>query len=91
MLEALPRLRRRASDCWLGSVSGFHSHLRHSSLCKRVRPLRPLQERPRSGAPISLSSAAMDCTGVRRALLGSVAEAVMRNAPCPVLVARAQS
>jgi Universal stress protein family len=30
-------------------------------------------------------------TGVRRALLGSVAEAVMRNAPCPVLVARAQS
>jgi nucleotide-binding universal stress UspA family protein len=30
-------------------------------------------------------------TGVRRALLGSVAEAVMRNAPCPVLVARAKS
>jgi nucleotide-binding universal stress UspA family protein len=30
-------------------------------------------------------------TGVRRALLGSVAEAVMRNASCPVLVARAQS
>jgi nucleotide-binding universal stress UspA family protein len=30
-------------------------------------------------------------TGVRRALLGSVAEEVMRNAPCPVLVARAQS
>jgi nucleotide-binding universal stress UspA family protein len=28
-------------------------------------------------------------TGVRRALLGSVAEGVMRNAPCPVLVARA--
>jgi universal stress protein A len=30
-------------------------------------------------------------TGVRRALLGSVAEEVMRNAPCPVLVARAKS
>ena len=30
-------------------------------------------------------------TGVRRVLLGSVAEEVMRNAPCPVLVARAQS
>ena len=29
-------------------------------------------------------------TGVRRALLGSVAEGVMRNAPCPVLVVRAQ-
>jgi nucleotide-binding universal stress UspA family protein len=28
-------------------------------------------------------------TGVRRALLGSVAEGVMRKAPCPVLVARA--
>ena len=28
-------------------------------------------------------------TSVRRALLGSVAEGVMRNAPCPVLVARA--
>ncbi|HEY7244818.1 MAG TPA: universal stress protein [Xanthobacteraceae bacterium] len=28
-------------------------------------------------------------TGVRRALLGSVAEGVMRNAPCPVLVVRA--
>jgi nucleotide-binding universal stress UspA family protein len=26
-----------------------------------------------------------------RALLGSVAEEVMRNAPCPMLVARAQS
>jgi nucleotide-binding universal stress UspA family protein len=30
-------------------------------------------------------------TGVRRALLGSVAEGVMRNAPCPVLVVRAQA
>lgn len=29
--------------------------------------------------------------GLRRALLGSVAEAVMRQAPCPVLVARAAS
>jgi nucleotide-binding universal stress UspA family protein len=29
--------------------------------------------------------------GMRRALLGSVAEGVMRNAPCPVLVVRAQS
>jgi nucleotide-binding universal stress UspA family protein len=28
-------------------------------------------------------------TGVSRALLGSVAEGVMRNAPCPVLVVRA--
>jgi nucleotide-binding universal stress UspA family protein len=28
--------------------------------------------------------------GVARALLGSVAEGVMRNAPCPVLVIRAQ-
>jgi nucleotide-binding universal stress UspA family protein len=30
-------------------------------------------------------------TGVRRALLGSVAEGVMRSAPCPVLVVRAQT
>ena len=30
-------------------------------------------------------------SGVRRALLGSVAEGVMRNAPCPVLVVRAQT
>jgi nucleotide-binding universal stress UspA family protein len=30
-------------------------------------------------------------TGVRRAMLGSVAEGVMRNAPCPVLVVRAQT
>jgi nucleotide-binding universal stress UspA family protein len=30
-------------------------------------------------------------SGMRRALLGSVAEGVMRNAPCPVLVVRAQS
>ncbi len=30
-------------------------------------------------------------SGVRRALLGSVAEAVMRTAPCPVLVVRAPS
>jgi nucleotide-binding universal stress UspA family protein len=30
-------------------------------------------------------------TGMRRALLGSVAEAVMRGAPCPVLVVRAQA
>ena len=30
-------------------------------------------------------------TGVRRALLGSVAEGVMRNASCPVLVVRAQT
>jgi nucleotide-binding universal stress UspA family protein len=29
--------------------------------------------------------------GIRRALLGSVAEGVMRNAPCPVLVVRAPS
>ena len=29
--------------------------------------------------------------GMRRALLGSVAEGVMRNAPCPVLVVRSQS
>ena len=29
-------------------------------------------------------------TGMRRALLGSVAEGVMRGAPCPVLVVRAQ-
>ena len=28
--------------------------------------------------------------GLRRALLGSVAEAVMRQAPCPILVARAK-
>jgi nucleotide-binding universal stress UspA family protein len=28
--------------------------------------------------------------GVKRALLGSVAEGVMRNAPCPVLVVRAK-
>jgi nucleotide-binding universal stress UspA family protein len=28
---------------------------------------------------------------MRRALLGSVAEGVMRNAPCPVLVVRAPS
>jgi nucleotide-binding universal stress UspA family protein len=28
---------------------------------------------------------------VRRALLGSVAEGVMRNASCPVLVVRAQT
>lgn len=27
--------------------------------------------------------------GVKRALLGSVAEGVMRHAPCPVLVVRA--
>jgi len=30
-------------------------------------------------------------SGMRRALFGSVAEGVMRNAPCPVLVVRAQS
>lgn len=30
-------------------------------------------------------------TGVTRALLGSVAEGVMRQAPCPVLVVRAQT
>jgi universal stress protein A len=30
-------------------------------------------------------------TGVSRALLGSVAEAVMRHAPCPVLVIRAKA
>jgi nucleotide-binding universal stress UspA family protein len=30
-------------------------------------------------------------SGIRRALLGSVAEGVMRNAPCPVLVVRAPS
>jgi len=30
-------------------------------------------------------------SGMRRALLGSVAEGVMRNAPCPVLVVRAQT
>jgi nucleotide-binding universal stress UspA family protein len=30
-------------------------------------------------------------SGMRRAMLGSVAEGVMRNAPCPVLVVRAQS
>jgi nucleotide-binding universal stress UspA family protein len=30
-------------------------------------------------------------SGMRRALLGSVAEGVMRNAPCPVLVVRAPS
>jgi nucleotide-binding universal stress UspA family protein len=30
-------------------------------------------------------------TGVRRALLGSIAEGVMRSAPCPVLVVRAPS
>lgn len=29
--------------------------------------------------------------GVRRALLGSVAESVMRHAPCPVLVVRAKA
>jgi len=29
--------------------------------------------------------------GLKRALMGSVAEAVMRQAPCPVLVARAKS
>jgi len=29
-------------------------------------------------------------TGMRRALLGSVAEGVMRSAPCPVLVVRAR-
>jgi universal stress protein A len=29
-------------------------------------------------------------TGVARAVLGSVAESVMRNAPCPVLVVRPQ-
>jgi nucleotide-binding universal stress UspA family protein len=30
-------------------------------------------------------------TGVRRVLLGSVAEGVVRSAPCPVLIARAPS
>ena len=30
-------------------------------------------------------------SGVPRALLGSVAEEVIRNAPCPVLVVRAQT
>jgi nucleotide-binding universal stress UspA family protein len=29
-------------------------------------------------------------TGIARALLGSVAEGVMRNAPCPVLIVRPQ-
>ena len=29
--------------------------------------------------------------GIRRALLGSVAEGVMRQAPCPVLVVRAKA
>jgi nucleotide-binding universal stress UspA family protein len=29
-------------------------------------------------------------SGVKRALLGSVAEGVMRHAPCPVLVVRAK-
>ena len=29
-------------------------------------------------------------TGLRRALLGSIAEEVLRNAPCPVLVRRAK-
>jgi nucleotide-binding universal stress UspA family protein len=29
--------------------------------------------------------------GIRRALLGSVAEGVMRHAPCPVLVVRAKT
>ena len=29
--------------------------------------------------------------GIKRALLGSVAESVMRNAPCPVLVVRAKT
>ncbi len=29
--------------------------------------------------------------GIKRALLGSVAEGVMRNAPCPVLVVRARN
>jgi nucleotide-binding universal stress UspA family protein len=30
-------------------------------------------------------------TGIPRALFGSVAEEIMRNAPCPVLVVRAQT
>jgi nucleotide-binding universal stress UspA family protein len=31
------------------------------------------------------------CRGVARAVLGSVAEAVVRHAPCPVLVVRAEA
>lgn len=43
------------------------------------------------GDPDLIVIASHGRTGVTRALLGSVAEGVMRQAPCPVLVVRAQT
>lgn len=80
-------------------------HLNEWAAELRTRTSAPVEARTRIGSPGPQTLSMLDSestfdlvvvgshgrTGVRRALLGSVAERIVRHAPCPVLVARTRS
>jgi universal stress protein A len=76
----------------------FLSYLRdHLSLSSPARdfveigiPASTIVEKAKEWSADVIVMASHGRAGVARALFGSVAEEVMRNAPCPVLVVRAQ-
>lgn len=53
-------------------------------------PAAAVRERARETAPDLIVLGTHGRTGLRRALLGSVAEELVREAPCPVVIVKAQ-
>ena len=73
-----------------------------AAICQRAPELAALEFMPIGRAAVEIVKAAKDWPanlivigshgrrGIQRAVLGSVAEAVMRHAPCPVMVVKAE-
>ena len=88
----LEYLRASASD----QLSKFESDARsagipiHESFCDLGDPATAIVERAASGGYDLLVLGTHGRTGLSHVLMGSVAEKVVRRAPCPVLTVRAQ-
>jgi universal stress protein A len=86
-------LRVSASDM----LSKFESDARsagipiHESFCDLGDPATAIVERAASGGYDLLVLGTHGRTGLSHVLMGSVAEKVVRRAPCPVLTVRAQN
>ena len=76
-------------------LAGFHERLSLPAAALRFAetgvPAATIVNAAKEWAADLIVIATHGRSGVSRALLGSVAEGVMRNAPCPVLVVRAQT
>ncbi len=80
---------RSAAEAKLDALQAAHDGAAFEHHISEGRPLDGILAAAREYSTDMIVMGTHGRSGIRRALLGSVAEAVLRKAPCPVLVVRA--